>query len=64
MTREDIHNAVIEGALLRIRPIVMTVAAIIADVRRRGDAALIDLTARFDRSMRRASPSLDTAARS
>ena len=30
MTREDIHNAVIEGALLRIRPIVMTVAAIIA----------------------------------
>ena len=30
MTREDIRNAVIEGALLRIRPIVMTVAAIIA----------------------------------
>lgn len=30
LTREDVRNAVIEGALLRVRPIMMTVAAIIA----------------------------------
>ena len=30
LTREDIRSAVVEGALLRIRPIMMTVAAIIA----------------------------------
>ena len=30
LTREDIRSAVIEGALLRVRPIMMTVAAIIA----------------------------------
>jgi len=29
LTREDIRNAVIDGALLRVRPIMMTVAAII-----------------------------------
>jgi len=30
LTRADIRNAVIDGALLRVRPIMMTVAAIIA----------------------------------
>ena len=30
LTREDIRHAVVEGALLRVRPIMMTVAAIIA----------------------------------
>ena len=30
MTRETLREAVIEGALLRVRPIMMTVAAIIA----------------------------------
>jgi Cu(I)/Ag(I) efflux system membrane protein CusA/SilA len=30
MTTADVHSAVIEGALLRVRPIMMTVAAIIA----------------------------------
>ncbi|HSG10874.1 MAG TPA: efflux RND transporter permease subunit [Gammaproteobacteria bacterium] len=30
LTAEDIRNAVIEGALLRVRPIIMTVTAIIA----------------------------------
>ncbi|WP_457668821.1 efflux RND transporter permease subunit [Thiolapillus sp.] len=30
LTRDDIRNAVVEGALLRVRPIMMTVAAIIA----------------------------------
>ncbi len=30
ITREDVRTAVIEGALLRVRPIMMTVAAIIA----------------------------------
>ena len=30
VTAEDIRNAVIEGALLRVRPVMMTVAAIIA----------------------------------
>jgi Cu(I)/Ag(I) efflux system membrane protein CusA/SilA len=30
LTKEDIRNAVIDGALLRVRPIMMTVAAIIA----------------------------------
>jgi Cu(I)/Ag(I) efflux system membrane protein CusA/SilA len=30
LTREDVRNAVIDGALLRVRPIMMTVAAIIA----------------------------------
>jgi Cu(I)/Ag(I) efflux system membrane protein CusA/SilA len=30
LSRNDIHSAVIEGALLRVRPIMMTVAAIIA----------------------------------
>jgi len=30
LTREDIRSAVIEGALLRVRPIIMTVAAVIA----------------------------------
>ncbi len=30
MTREDLSNAVVDGALLRVRPIIMTVAAIIA----------------------------------
>ena len=30
ITREDVRDAVIEGALLRVRPIMMTVAAIIA----------------------------------
>jgi len=29
LTRADVHNAVIDGALLRVRPIMMTVAAII-----------------------------------
>jgi Cu(I)/Ag(I) efflux system membrane protein CusA/SilA len=29
LTREDVRNAVIDGALLRVRPIMMTVAAII-----------------------------------
>jgi Cu(I)/Ag(I) efflux system membrane protein CusA/SilA len=30
LTREDLSNAVVDGALLRVRPIIMTVAAIIA----------------------------------
>ncbi len=30
ITREDVRDAVIEGSLLRVRPIIMTVAAIIA----------------------------------
>jgi len=30
LTREDLSNAVVDGALLRVRPIMMTVAAIIA----------------------------------
>jgi Cu(I)/Ag(I) efflux system membrane protein CusA/SilA len=30
LTREDVHEAVIEGALLRIRPVTMTKVAIIA----------------------------------
>ncbi len=30
LTREDVRNAVVEGALMRVRPIMMTVAAIIA----------------------------------
>ncbi len=30
MTASDLHDAIIEGALLRVRPIMMTVAAIIA----------------------------------
>ena len=30
LSRADIRNAVIDGALLRVRPIIMTVAAIIA----------------------------------
>lgn len=30
ITREDVRDAVVEGALLRVRPIMMTVAAIIA----------------------------------
>ena len=30
LSREDLSNAVIDGALLRVRPIMMTVAAIIA----------------------------------
>jgi len=30
LNMEDVRNAVIDGALLRVRPIIMTVAAIIA----------------------------------
>lgn len=30
MTAEDVENAIVEGALMRVRPIMMTVAAIIA----------------------------------
>ena len=29
MTRADVHEAVVEGALMRVRPIIMTVAAIV-----------------------------------